>query len=104
MGRGAEYASKEYYQFDKNHKYLIGSMSDTDKGKQKSVAERMVKTLKHQLVKDSLDVEKTKRKSLKDVQQVFLKKAELYNTYNTQKKVKKNGNHIIKVYNLIYHL
>ena len=86
--RGAEYTSKEYYDFVQNHKYLIGSMSESSKPKQNSVAERMVRTLKNQLVKVSLDVEKVN--SLKGVQEFFQAKAHFY---NTKVKVKKNENH-----------
>ena len=85
--RGAEYASKEYKEFINNNKLLVGSMSDQARPKQNSVAERMVRTLKTQLLISTKDIEKVD--SIKDLETFFQNKKEFYNYH--RKLVKNRG-------------
>ena len=75
--RGAEYPSKSFYDFIKSNNLLIGSMNQTGKPKQNAVAERMVRTLKKQLIQNYGEINSVQ--SVKEIQEFFDKKKEHYN-------------------------
>lgn len=75
--RGAEYSSSEFINLIKNYPNVILSHSNKGMPKQNAVAERMVRTLKHQIM--TVVNKQTTFSSIKDVQKLFQDKANFYN-------------------------
>lgn len=47
--QGTQFTSKAYFEFIKNHQFIIGSMTAVGQPQENPVIERMFRTFKHQL-------------------------------------------------------